>query len=75
MEMSDYAQLRRRAEQCRAEELARLLALLKQMLSKWRARWSGLPGLGLAARVPLRPEGAAAGLPNADSAQPWQDLP
>ena len=38
MPISDYAQLRRRAEQCRAEELARLFALLKQTMIRWRAR-------------------------------------
>jgi hypothetical protein len=38
MQISDYAQLRRRAEQCRAEEMARLFALLKQTYKRWRAR-------------------------------------
>ena len=38
MQISDYAQLRRRAEQCRAEEMARLFALLKQAVKRWRVR-------------------------------------
>lgn len=38
MQISDYAQLRRRAEQCRAEEMARLFALLKQAFKRWRSR-------------------------------------
>lgn len=36
--ISDYGQLRRRAEQCRAEELARLVALARAAFGRWRAR-------------------------------------
>ena len=47
MQISDYAQLRRRAEQCRAEEMARLWALLKQAVIRWRMRHAVQPTLGM----------------------------
>jgi hypothetical protein len=47
MQISDYAQLRRRAEQCRAQEMARLFALIKQALIRWCARHAIRSALGL----------------------------
>ena len=51
MQISDYAQLRRRAEQCRAEEMARLWALLKQAVIRWRSRPVAQPSLGVASEA------------------------
>jgi len=59
MELSDYGRLRRRAERCRAEEMRRLWALLKQAMGAWHARLS---------------RGRSAGLPAADSMHSWEDL-
>ena len=49
MQISDYAQLRRRAEQCRAEEMARLWALFKQAVVRWRLRHTAQPTIGMSA--------------------------